>query len=49
MAAGHSEMEGKRRSESQNDNDYDHVYEDEPDFSDPEDFVDNVSDEGVSF
>ncbi|XP_067673505.1 eukaryotic translation initiation factor 3 subunit B-like [Haliotis asinina] len=45
MAAGHGEMEGKRRSESQNDNDYDHAYEDEPDFSDPEDFVDNVTDE----
>jgi len=47
MAADKGEREGRkqRRSESA-ENHADMNYEEEPDFSDPEDFVDDVTDEG---
>ncbi|WAQ97470.1 EIF3B-like protein [Mya arenaria] len=47
MAAEKGEREGRkqRRSESAADNQADMTYEEEPDFSDPEDFVDDISDE----
>lgn len=47
MAAG-KEMEGRkyRKSESQNEDEDMNEIEEEPNFSDPEDFVDDVTDEG---
>ena len=49
MAAEKGEREARRqkRSESSVDNQIDNEYEEEPDFSDPEDFVDDIDDEGV--
>ena len=48
MAAGRDERRS-RRSESQNvDEDMD-IEEEEPDFRDPSDFVDDITDEGMMF
>ena len=47
MAAGRTDGETRKshNSESQMDDDYE-IQEEEPPFSDPEDFVDDVTDEG---
>ncbi|XP_041363161.1 eukaryotic translation initiation factor 3 subunit B-like [Gigantopelta aegis] len=44
MAAGREIMEGKR-TDSNDENDIDSDEEEEPDFNDPEDFVDDITDE----
>ena len=46
MAAGRDMMEGKR-AESNDENDIDSDEEEEPNFSDPEDFVDDITEEGA--
>ncbi|KAK6171444.1 hypothetical protein SNE40_019633 [Patella caerulea] len=49
MAAGRVDSEGRKsnRSESQNEMEQEDYEEEEPDFSDPEDFVDDISDEDL--
>lgn len=50
MAAEKGEKEAwcQKKSESSVDNQVDNETEEEPDFRDPEDFVDDVSDEGLA-
>ena len=48
MAAGRQDSEGRKRtSESNPEDDYNPMDEEEPQFSDPEDFIDDITDDGM--
>lgn len=47
MAAGRVETEGRKTRESESQNEEEIIEEEEPNFSDAEDFVDDITDEGM--